>query len=197
MTSTPSTMLFIVCAIFAIFGAVATVMAKKTLRAAMGLLLNIVALGGMYLTLHAELLAALQLLVYAGAVVVLFVFVIMLIGPTATTDTGGKALAERFFGALFMGIVTLMLASALVRVSAPLVGVPEEFGSVEGLGMALYQGAALPFELVSATLVVAIIGAIAVARGRTPKEAAELKAHRAEKEAEAAARSAQSQQAEG
>ncbi|MBC7171239.1 MAG: NADH-quinone oxidoreductase subunit J, partial [Polyangiaceae bacterium] len=63
-----------------------TVAAKRPLRAAVGLLVNIVSLAGLYLTLSAEFLAAIQLIVYAGAVVVLFVFVIMLIGPDAKVE---------------------------------------------------------------------------------------------------------------
>ena len=72
MTS-PGTVLFVTTSLFAIAGALMTISSKRPLRAAIGLLVHIISLAGMFLTLNAHLLAALQLLVYAGAVVVLFV----------------------------------------------------------------------------------------------------------------------------
>ena len=76
-------LIFLLCAVVAIVTAVLTVSLRSPLRAAVSLLAHILSLAGLYLTLHAHLLAAIQLLVYAGAVVVLFIFVIMLIGPSA------------------------------------------------------------------------------------------------------------------
>jgi hypothetical protein len=84
--STSGQVLFVVAAIIALVSAVVTVTQRSPLRAAMGLLLHIVSLAALYLSLHAHLLAAIQMLVYAGAVVVLFVFVIMLIGPGALSS---------------------------------------------------------------------------------------------------------------
>jgi NADH-quinone oxidoreductase subunit J len=63
--------------------------------------------------------------------------------------------------------VVLVLSTSLARFDAPWAATPENFGTVEGLGAAIYQQAALPFEVISVTLLVAIIGAIAIARSRT------------------------------
>lgn len=163
----PGATLFVVTAILAMAGALMTISARRPLRAAIGLLVHIVSLAGMFLTLNAELLAALQLLVYAGAVVVLFVFVIMLIGPAAEVGPIEKNLPARTLSIALTVAIVLAVATSVAYFDAPWGPVPESFGTVEGLGMAIYKEALVPFEVVSITLLVAIIGAIAVARSRT------------------------------
>lgn len=163
----PGAALFVVTAVFAIVGAIITVSARRPLRAAMGLLVHIVSLAGMFLTLSAHLLAALQLLVYAGAIVVLFVFVIMLIGPeTETGSIEGMLVSRATAGALTAGIF-LVVATSVAAYAAPWGSVEDDFGTVEALGSAIYQQALVPFELISITLLVAIVGAIAIARSKT------------------------------
>jgi NADH-quinone oxidoreductase subunit J len=163
----PGTVLFVSTAIIAMAGALITVSAKRPLRAAIGLLIHIISLAGMFLTLNAELLAALQLLVYAGAVVVLFVFVIMLIGPAAEVDAmQGRVSSRALSIALTIGVV-LVVSTSLAYFDVPWGVVSEDFGTVQGLGAAVYKEALVPFELISITLTVAIIGAIAIARSRT------------------------------
>jgi NADH-quinone oxidoreductase subunit J len=163
----PGATLFVVTAIFAMAGALITISSRRPLRAAIGLLVHIISLAGMFLTLNAQLLAVLQLLVYAGAVVVLFVFVIMLIGPAAEIAPIQGRLAAR---ALSIGLtiaIVLAISTAVAYFDAPWEAVSKEFGTVEGLGMAIYKQALVPFEVISITLLVAIIGAIAIARSRT------------------------------
>ena len=163
----PGATLFVVTAILAMAGGLMTISARRPLRAAIGLLVHIISLAGMFLTLNAELLAALQLLVYAGAVVVLFVFVIMLIGPAAEVGPIERNLPARTLSIALTAVIVLAVATSVAYFDAPWVPVPEAFGTVEGVGMAIYQEAVVPFEVVSITLLVAIIGAIAVARSRT------------------------------
>ena len=164
------TALLVVSGLIAVIGAVMTIAARRPLRAAVGLLVHIIALAGLYLTLHAHLLAALQLLVYAGAVVVLFVFVIMLIGPASEVSRSSEGTTQRVVGLTAIGALMLAVGGAIARAGVAR-GVPDErFGTVEGLGEAIYQQAVIPFEIVSITLLVAIVGAIAVARGRTVQE---------------------------
>jgi NADH-quinone oxidoreductase subunit J len=195
--STGGIILFCLSAAFAIGGAVGTVLSRNPLRAAMSLLIHIVSLAGIFLVLHAHLLAALQLLVYAGAVVVLFVFVIMLIGPSAEVQPDQEGLPKhavmKSVGVALLAIMSGGLAFSLIRVSAPWVDIPPcppgqaecgQFGGVEALGTTIYVDGMVPFELVSVLLLVAIIGAIAVARGRTAKE---VEAARIRKEIEAQA----------
>lgn len=164
--SIPGAALFVVTAIFAMAGGLFTISARRPLRAAIGLLVHIVSLAGMFLTLNAQLLAALQLLVYAGAIVVLFVFVIMLIGPASEVGPVQGRVVSRTLGIALTIVIVLAVSTSLAYFDAPWTEVPEGFGTVQGLGMAVYKGALVPFEVVSITLLVAIVGAIAVARSR-------------------------------
>jgi NADH-quinone oxidoreductase subunit J len=165
--TSPGTILFVTTSIFAIAGALMTISSRRPLRAAIGLLVHIISLAGMFLTLNAHLLAALQLLVYAGAVVVLFVFVIMLIGPASEVDAIQGRLASRTLSIAVTVAIVLAVSTSLAYFDAPWGLVAEDFGTVEGLGMAIYTEALVPFELISITLLVAIIGAIAIARSHT------------------------------
>lgn len=158
--------LLVVMAIMSIVGALITVWARRPLRAAMGLLVHIVALAGLFLTMNAQLMAVLQLLVYAGAVVVLFVFVIMLIGPAAEVGPIEGRVLPRAVSIAMVGVAVAAVATGISQFSAEWGEIPEGFGTVEGLGAAIYQQAAVPFEIISVTLLVAIVGAIAVARSR-------------------------------
>jgi len=163
----PGAVLFVVTAIFAMAGALFTISSKRPLRAAIGLLVHIISLAGMFLTLNAQLLAVLQLLVYAGAVVVLFVFVIMLIGPAAEVGRIQGHLVSRTLSIALTIVVVLAISTTVAYFEAPWGAVPDDFGTVEGLGMAIYKQALVPFEVISITLLVAIIGAIAIARSPT------------------------------
>ena len=120
--------------------------------------------------MHAQLLAALQVLVYAGAVVVLFVFVIMLIGPAAEVPPTSEGRTTAALSIALSAAVLLLVTFSVARVSVPWGPVSEDFGSVEGLGAEIYRQALVPFELISITLLVAIVGAVAIARRRTDVE---------------------------
>lgn len=169
---------FAVCAGAAIAGALFTVLAKNPIRGAMGLLLMILSIAGLFLALHAQFLAAIQLIVYAGAIVVLFLFVIMLLGPSATPPADHRGRVPRSFGAaLFAGggiaaMVLLVRSAPTGPVQLPPGALDNDFGSVDAFGRIIFSHGLLPFELSSALLMVAIIGAVAVARGRTRAEIA-------------------------
>jgi NADH-quinone oxidoreductase subunit J len=162
---------FAVCSLAALVGALSTVLAKNPIRGAMGLLLTIVGIAGLFLKLNAQFLAAIQLIVYAGAVVVLFVFVIMLLGPDAglAKATEAKAkLARLLAGGLMavISIVTLVLVLGSSDKPSRFAHVSDQHGSVEAVGQQLFTKAVVPFELATALLIVAVVGAIAVARSR-------------------------------
>jgi len=169
----PQGILFVVCSVLALAGALGTVLADNPLRAAMCLLVSVTSGAGLYLSLHAELLAALQMIVYAGAIVVLFVFVIMLIGPDGHRTKATDRLLGSVFAMVFVGQVTLAVAAFLGRGTPwqPPTA-PAGFGTVEALGEAIFVRGAVPFEAISVTLLVAILAAIAVSRGRTKDETA-------------------------
>lgn len=159
---------FYVCAAFAVTGALAVTLAKNSIRAAMGLLLLIVSLAGLYLSLRAQFLAVIQLIVYAGAVVILFLFVIMLLGPSADPPHDHRGRVTRGVGAAVFGLGLLgaILPLTIAAHAHPIVPATAEFGSIDSFGWALYNDALAPFELSSALLMVAVLGAVAVARGR-------------------------------
>lgn len=167
---------FVVFAAIAVVGALATVMAKNPIRSAVGLFFHVLALAGLYLALSAHFLAVIQLIVYAGAVVVLFVFVIMLLGPAADTPRDRRGLGARITGAVLVAISAGMVLSHLRYVQRPLVRRLEEYGTLWQIGNDLFGRAAIPFELVSVLLVVAMVGAIAISRGsRKAAEAREAR----------------------
>jgi NADH-quinone oxidoreductase subunit J len=163
---------FAVCGIAALVGALCTVLAKNPIRGAMGLLLTIVGIAGLFLKLNAQFLAAIQLIVYAGAVVVLFVFVVMLLGPDAghVRDTGApKAKVARALAGVLMALISLVTLVLVLRSAEKPTRfgpVGPQHGSVEAVGLQLFTKTLVPFELATALLIVAVIGSIAVARSR-------------------------------
>ncbi len=168
---------FWICATLAVIGAISTVAAKNPIRGAMGLLMMILSVAGLFLALHAQFLAAIQLIVYAGAIVVLFLFVIMLIGPSASTPSDRRGLPSRMVGALTFGLGGVGAMTLLVRAGMqsaaenPGLGtmpplLPSDFGGIDTIGRILFTQGLVPFELSSALLMVAIVGAVAVARGK-------------------------------
>lgn len=165
---------FGLCTIVAFVGALLTVVAKNPIRGAMGLLATIVGIAGLYLMLAAEFLAAIQLLVYAGAVVILFLFVIMLLGPSAQSKRDARDAVSRYLGAAVMmlaglGGVVLLFRTQVADKTPGMTTfgkVPVGFGSIEAIGHQLFSDGLVPFELSGALLLVAVIGAVAVARGK-------------------------------
>ena len=161
---------FGLCALLVLLGGLATIAAKNPIRGAMGLLSSILGIAGMYLMLSAEFLAAIQLIVYAGAVIVLFLFVIMLLGPSSTTSPqDARTKIPRYFGAgvflvVSLGALMLLLRGPgeLTQLAAPRQGL----GTIEGLGRELFTVGIVPFELSGALLLIAVVGAVAVARGK-------------------------------
>jgi NADH-quinone oxidoreductase subunit J len=166
---TPGLLLFAVCSFLCVAGALITVLSANPIRGALGLLTTIVGIAGLFLRLNAQFLAAMQLLVYAGAVVILFVFVIMLLGPTATLEPKTARLSMISRGVsgvlgLVVGGLFLGLLGSTKRHEFPVIG--KDHGSVEAVGGQLFRDALVPFELATALLIVAVVGAIAVARSQ-------------------------------
>lgn len=161
---------FAVAALFVLLGGVGTVGAKSPIRSAMGLLTTIVGVAAMYLMLSAEFLAAVQIIVYAGAVVILFLFVIMLLGPSATSSPDARSAISRYLGA---GVFLATSVGALVMLGVngggkvtTLGRATPGLGSIEALGRELFTTGLVPFEISGALLLVAVVGAVAVARGK-------------------------------
>ncbi len=163
---------FAIAALLSLGGAIATVAAQRPIRSAMGLLMTILGICGCYLLLHAEFLATIQLIVYAGAVVILFIFVVMLLGTAATSPSDGKPSFTRYlsagvFLACVLGVGGLMLrvTSAQTRKTA-IPTADASYGTIEKVGHELFTDKVIPFELTGALLLVAVVGALAVGRGK-------------------------------
>ncbi len=167
---TPGNLLFGLCAVACLAGAITTVAAQNPIRGAMGLLATIFGIAGLFLKLRAEFLTAIQLIVYAGAVVVLFVFVLMLLGADARAPARpGRSGPSRLLGG---GLFVVMAVLGLLSVGrgqnqlTMLGAVKPGHGSVEAVGTQMFTQGIFAFELATALLIVAVIGAIAVARSR-------------------------------
>ena len=163
---------FYACAAAAVLGALGVVVAKNPIRSAMGLLLLILSVAGLFLALHAQFLAAIQLIVYAGAIVVLFLFVIMLLGPSAQPPSDRRGVVMRTIGggvfaiaATGGGLLVIGADHLAKRPPMDLPAVDPGFGGIDAFGSWLFSDALVPFELSSALLMVAVVGAVAVARG--------------------------------
>jgi NADH-quinone oxidoreductase subunit J len=166
---TPESLLFFFLAAFAVTTAILMVMQRNPVMSAIYLIGNFFALAALYLLLHAQLLAVLQVAVYTGAIMVLVIFVIMLLnlGDEAhlteriTVRTGaGIALVC----GLLLEIFYIVFLSKAPEGAASLEGA--SLGTVESLGGALFGKFLLPFELTSILLLAAIVGAVVLARKR-------------------------------
>lgn len=161
---------YLLCAVLTLGGGLITVGSRRPIRSAMGLLTAILGVAGCYLMLSAQFLAAIQLIVYAGAVVILFIFVVMLLGSAATTPSDAGSAVPRYLGAgVFLvaafGALAMVLSGA-GEATKEVPKVSESFGSIEMFGKEIFSGKIVPFELTGALLLVAVVGALAVARGK-------------------------------
>jgi NADH-quinone oxidoreductase subunit J len=156
---------FFITAGFAVVSGVLTVTRRNPMQSVLFLILNFFCLALLYLTLHAEFLAIIQILVYAGAIMVLFLFVIMLLNlgnDASLRETGGAA---RIAGISVAVIVLVQLGVLIVgRGGAPGKEMPEGFGSVERFGGALFREYLVPFEMTSILLLAALVGVMILAK---------------------------------
>jgi NADH-quinone oxidoreductase subunit J len=143
---------------------VANPFSRSPVTSAMFLVLTIVSLAGLFVLLHAFFLAAVQVLVYAGAVMVLFLFVIMLLDLKAEERQKAKRLSW-VSGALAAGAIAALLLKAIARHGAPAPALARlAEGDTRALGTLLFTEYLLPFEIVSVLLLVAMVGVILLSK---------------------------------
>lgn len=157
------TVLFILFGAVAVCGAIMVVTRKHPMASALYLILTLFAVAALFVLRQAHFLAAVQVIVYAGAVVVLFVFVIMLINVPEDRLPVERATTMRVLGVLAAGFFILESAVLARRYSIP-IGPVAEVGTVESVGRALFTDYLLAFEITSVLLLAAVIGAIALAK---------------------------------
>jgi NADH-quinone oxidoreductase subunit J len=161
------TLFFVLGAVALISGGL-VVFQTHPLRSALWLIVNFFAVAGIYLLAHAEFIAAIQVIVYAGAIIVLFLFVIMLLNlrlPEATPKL--PFIGQKFAGAVLAGFAALIMIYAYTRVKLPAARemVPG-LGNTEMIARSLFTDYLLPFEVTSILLLVAIVGAVVLAKSR-------------------------------
>jgi NADH-quinone oxidoreductase subunit J len=162
--------LFYAFAFLALFSAIAMVgFVRHVVAGAMSLVVTMISLAGIYVLMHAELVAAIQILVYAGAIVVLFLFVIMLLdlrdGGFGAPPRGQNLIkAIGVGGTLGIGIALVANLTGAFAVSPLVETLPEGFGGHQVLGVALFTEYALLVELAGLVLLEAIIGAVILAK---------------------------------
>jgi NADH-quinone oxidoreductase subunit J len=158
--------IFYVLALVSLTSAAVVVLSRNALYSALGLIVTLLAMSMLFLQLGAGFLAAIQVLVYAGAVMVLFVFIIMLLNLAQTTDRRVTAVPGKLLGTVLLGVVFVAIVAAVRGVvrTARLPEAGDGFGGVVAVGRVLFGEYLLPFELSGILLLAAILGTIVIAR---------------------------------
>ncbi len=143
---------------------IANPFSRSPVTSAMFLVLTIVFLAGLFVLLHAFFLAAVQVLVYAGAVIVLFLFVIMLLDLKEEERRQIKGVMSILGGLAAVAIASVMIGTVRQATPSPSISPPIVEGATGALGRTLFLQHALPFEIVSLLLLVAMIGAILLSK---------------------------------
>ena len=160
------TVLFLVFAALCLGGAINLLVQRHPISSALSLIVVMASLGVIYLLLGAEFVAAIQIIIYAGAIMVLFTFVIMLLNAGEEERTKGSRVAA------ILGIPALLaggLAMAVVltrRMPATPLDPMDFRGSAHALGRLLFKDYLLPFEVTSVLILIAIMGAVVLAKPR-------------------------------
>ena len=164
-------LIFSILAVVAVVCSILVISQKSAVASALFLIATMVSLAILFLMLNAPFLAAIQIIVYAGAIMVLFLFVIMLLNLRRDEFGPEKRKAQRFFAILFVfllliGIATIIEVGVFGFKSTEVVSEATAPAGVEPLAQLLFTKYLLPFELASILLLVAIVGAIVMAKRR-------------------------------
>ncbi|MBL8047323.1 MAG: NADH-quinone oxidoreductase subunit J [Chthonomonas sp.] len=159
---------FLILAGVAALFAIGVVAMKNPVRSAMCLVVNFLILAIVYFTLNSQLLGITQIMVYAGAIMVLFLFVMMLLNLRAKTTLSEK-IDPRMFLAVPMGLA--LLAGIAYQVFWPLrefvmPKAHDSYGSPQAIGITLFTDYAYPFEVTSVLLLVGVVGSVLLAKRR-------------------------------
>ncbi len=159
------TVFFYIFAAVAIVAGLSVVIFRNPIHSALSMVVCFFALAGIYVLLSAHLVAILQILVYAGAIMVLVLFVIMLTNLKDRQLGLLKFTWTKVFGFVLSGLLLVEGIHLVTRAkSAPAAGIPPDFGTVEAVGDKLFSTYLLPFEMISLLLLVAMVGAVALTR---------------------------------
>jgi NADH-quinone oxidoreductase subunit J len=158
---------FAILAILAVASAIVTVSGKNPLVSAISLVFHFFMLAGLYLTLNAQFVAIIQVLVYAGAIMVLVIFVIMLLNLGDEEALREKINIRKGIALLFACVLIVQFVSIFLLNKNGVTKLAENASyqsTVQSIGQALFTDYLLPFEAISILLLLAIVGAIVLAK---------------------------------
>ncbi len=164
--------LFYIIGIIVVISALCVVFLERPIHNVLFMIVTMIGLAGLFILLRAEFIAMVQLIVYAGAVMVLFLFVIMLLNLEQIRLPEDPSAYRRWIGVGFAALLLLVVAPFVLVFKAGKVGTlmlekAPEVSNTEVLGRELFTTYLLPFEIASVLLLAAIIGAVVLAKRRT------------------------------
>lgn len=168
-------LVFAVLATISVLAAIGVIASKNAVKSALCLVLNFLILAVLYFTLQAETIGILQVVVYTGAIMVLFLFVIMLLSTQGsinlTEHRDVKKIVAGLVGAALATLIGVQVYLPLAGIAAPSFDSPQgaavaAYGSPEPLGIALFTTYGYPFETASLLLMIGIVGSIMLAKRR-------------------------------
>ena len=166
------TVVFVAAALVCLAGAVGVVLSDNPVHSALSLVGTLFGIAVLFIAQDAEFLAAVQIIVYAGAIVVVFLFVIMLLGVDRTEDirveplAGQRAAAAVVAGLLFVGISALVVVGSITGKPSTAAPNDTETSTVTQLADLLFTRYLWAFEITSVLLVIGVVGAVVLARHR-------------------------------
>ncbi|MFY7908544.1 MAG: NADH-quinone oxidoreductase subunit J [Emticicia sp.] len=160
---------FAILSVLTLFGALGTIMSKNPVHSVIYLIVTFFSISAHYILLNAQFLAAVNIIVYAGAIMVLFLFVIMFLNLKQETDEmkNNKLITTAIVTALLLGGVLIIFLRRAEKQKIDVNSFSSQTGMVEVLGQSLYGEYLLPFELVSILFLVAMAGAVMLAKRET------------------------------
>lgn len=156
--------LFFILAGLSVLFSLAVVFQRNPVHSAMALVATLFLMAILFLTLDAPMVGFLQILVYAGAIMILFLFVIMLLNPGVLERRRPLWWGLGSMSALLLVFEVVVFLSGIRRQESQVAAVGEGFGGPEMLGRTLFRDFVLPFEVASVLLLVAIVGAVVLAK---------------------------------
>ena len=161
---------FVIAAVITLAGAIGVIVSRNPVHAALMLVMTLFGVAVLFVAQHAHFLAAVQVIVYAGAIVVLFLFVIMFLGIDKEENVRAESLPGQRPAAAVLGILVLVESLLLLRTTwatgrvANPEGIAEGHANTEDLAEVLFTRYLFPFEVTSILLVIAVVGAVVLAR---------------------------------
>ena len=157
---------FWIFTLLALGSAVVVITHRSAVISALALAFNLISIAGFFFLLSAQFIGFLQIIVYAGAIMVLILFVIMLLNVQDQLALQGGGRFQRWFGPILVLVMSITLAWGVSRTPGEFPEPSADFGTVESVGVELFGRFFYPFEAISLLLVVAMIGAVLLGKKR-------------------------------